>query len=159
MNADDSIESQDNPPPKRWKDVNDRKQEPIKQKVPKFFEMPEQKRTIIPSGKFSSFTPLNTPIDQLLMQIQDDPSLRWPRKIRSNPNSRAKNLYCWFHRDHGHLIENCMALKEQVETLIDRENYIRMLVVHQILVHQRFKGQKNRPRITGLGSSTRLVPS
>jgi hypothetical protein len=30
----------------------------------------------------------------------------------------VKNLYCRFHRDHGHLTENCMALKEQVETLI-----------------------------------------
>jgi hypothetical protein len=71
-----------------------------------------------PTVKFSSFTPLNTPIDKLLMQIQDDPSLRWPGKIRSDPNSRPKNLYCRFHRDHKHLTEDCIALKEQVETLI-----------------------------------------
>uniref|UniRef100_A0A2N9HZU2 Retrotransposon gag domain-containing protein n=1 Tax=Fagus sylvatica TaxID=28930 RepID=A0A2N9HZU2_FAGSY len=71
-----------------------------------------------PSTEKTSFTPLNTPIDKLLLQIQDDPSLRWPGKIRSDPNNRPKNLYCRFHRDHGHLTEDCIALKEQVETLI-----------------------------------------
>ncbi len=52
------------------------------------------------------------------MQIQDDSSLRWLGKIRSDLDSRPKNLYCRFHKNHGHLTENCMALKEQVETLI-----------------------------------------
>jgi hypothetical protein len=118
MNAEDALESRDDPPPKRRKDVEDRKQEPAKQKVLKFSETLERKRTTAPSVKFNSFTPLNTPIDQLLMQIQDDPSLRWPGKIHSDPDSQPKNLYCRFHRDHGHLTENCMALKEQVETLI-----------------------------------------
>ena len=112
MNAEDALESWDDPPPKRRKDVEDRKQELAKQKVPKFSETPEHKRTTTPIEKFRSFTPLNTHIDKLLMQIQDDPSLRWPGKIRSNPDSRPKNLYCRFHRDHGHLTKNCMALKE-----------------------------------------------
>ncbi len=75
MNAEDAIESRDDPPPKRRKDVDDRKQEPAKQKVPKFSKAPERKRAANPTRKFNSFTPLNTPIDQLLMQIQDDPFL------------------------------------------------------------------------------------
>ena len=87
MNIEDAIESRDDPPPKRRKDTDDRKHKPTKQKVPKFSETPKRKRTTVPSVKFNSFTPLNTPIDQLLMQIQDDPSLRWPGKIRSDPNS------------------------------------------------------------------------
>uniref|UniRef100_A0A2N9EI37 Reverse transcriptase domain-containing protein n=1 Tax=Fagus sylvatica TaxID=28930 RepID=A0A2N9EI37_FAGSY len=118
MNAEDTIECRDDPLPKRRKDVDDRKQEPTKQKVSKFSETPERKRTTAPSVKFNSFTPLNTPIDQLLMQIEDDPSLRWLGKICSDPNRRPKNLYYRFHKDHSHLTENCMALKEQVETLI-----------------------------------------
>ena len=117
MNAEDALEAMDNPPPKRWKETEDRKQEPAKQKDPKFIETPERKRMTAPPAKFSSFTPLNTPIDKLLLQIQDDPSLRWPSKIRSDSNSRPKNLYCRFHKDHGHLTEDCVALKEQVETL------------------------------------------
>jgi hypothetical protein len=118
MSAEDALEAMDDPPLKRRKDTEDRKQEPTKQKVPKFTETPERKRTTAPPVKFNSFTQLNTPIDKLLLQIQDDPSLRWPGKIRSDPNSRPKNLYCRFHRDHGHLTEDCVALKEQVETLI-----------------------------------------
>jgi hypothetical protein len=118
MNAEDALEALNDPPPKRRKELEDRKPEPAKQKVSKFSETPKRKRTTTPTGKFSSFTPLNTPIDKLLMQIQDDPSLRWPGKIRSDPNSRPKNLYCRFHRDHGHLTEDCMALKEQIKTLI-----------------------------------------
>uniref|UniRef100_A0A2N9HF13 Integrase catalytic domain-containing protein n=1 Tax=Fagus sylvatica TaxID=28930 RepID=A0A2N9HF13_FAGSY len=115
MNAEDALEAMEDPPPKRRKEAEDRKPEPAKQKVPKFTETPERKRTTAPPVKFSSFTPLNTPIDKLLMQIQDDPSLRWPGKIRSDPNSRPKNLYCRFHRDHGHLTEECVALKEQID--------------------------------------------
>uniref|UniRef100_A0A2N9HEQ4 Uncharacterized protein n=1 Tax=Fagus sylvatica TaxID=28930 RepID=A0A2N9HEQ4_FAGSY len=80
MNAEDALEAMDDPPPKRRKEVEDRKPEPSKQKVPKFTETPERKRTTAPPVKFSSFTPLNTPIDKLLLQIQDDPSLRWPAK-------------------------------------------------------------------------------
>uniref|UniRef100_A0A2N9IZQ4 RNase H type-1 domain-containing protein n=1 Tax=Fagus sylvatica TaxID=28930 RepID=A0A2N9IZQ4_FAGSY len=83
MNAEDALETMDDPPLKRRKDTEDRKPEPAK---------PERKRTTAPPVKFSNFTPLNTPIDKLLLQIQDDPSLRWP--------------------------EDCVALKEQVETLI-----------------------------------------
>jgi hypothetical protein len=118
MKAEDALEALNDPPPKRQKELEDHKPEPAKQKVSKFSETLERKRTTTPTGKFSSFTPLNTPIDKLLMQIRDDPSLRWPGKIRSDPNSRPKNLYCRFHRDHGHLTEDCMVLKEQIKTLI-----------------------------------------
>uniref|UniRef100_A0A2N9HHU0 Uncharacterized protein n=1 Tax=Fagus sylvatica TaxID=28930 RepID=A0A2N9HHU0_FAGSY len=81
MNAEDALEAMDDPPPKRRKEAEDRKPEPSKQKVPKFTETPERKRTTAPPVKFSSFTPLNTPIDKLLLQIQDDPSLRWPETL------------------------------------------------------------------------------
>jgi hypothetical protein len=89
MNAEDAIKSQDDPPLKRRKDIDDHKHELIKQKVPKFLETPERKRTTVPSGKFSCFTPLNTPIDQLHMQIHDDSSLRWPGKIRLDLDSKT----------------------------------------------------------------------
>ena len=75
MNAEEVIESRDDPPPKRRKDIDDCKHEPTKQKVPKFSKTPKRKRMTISNVKFRSFTLLNTPIDQLLMQIQDDPSL------------------------------------------------------------------------------------
>ena len=46
--------------------------------------------------------PLNTPLDQVLMKIKDDPSLKWPKNMKRDPNKCNKNKYYRFHRDHGH---------------------------------------------------------
>ena len=56
--------------------------------------------------------------NQVLMQIKDDPSLKWPEKMKGDPNKRNKNKYCRFHRDHGHDTDECYDLKQQVENLI-----------------------------------------
>ncbi len=52
MNTEDALESMDDPPPKRRKDVEDRKQEPTKQKVLKFSKTPERKWMTTPTAKF-----------------------------------------------------------------------------------------------------------
>ena len=52
------------------------------------------------------------------MQIKDDPSLKWPEKMKGDPNERNRNKYCCFHRDHGHDIDECFDLKQQIENLI-----------------------------------------
>uniref|UniRef100_A0A2N9FQ85 Uncharacterized protein n=1 Tax=Fagus sylvatica TaxID=28930 RepID=A0A2N9FQ85_FAGSY len=48
----------------------------------------------------------------------DNPDIKWPGKLRSDPTKRSKDLYCRFHRDHGHTTEDCFALKQQIEALI-----------------------------------------
>ena len=53
-----------------------------------------------------------------MLKIQDNPDIRWPGKLRSDPAKRSKDLYCRFHRDHGHTTEDCFALKQQIEALI-----------------------------------------
>jgi len=62
--------------------------------------------------------PLNIPLDQVLMQIKDDPSLKWPKKMKGDPNKRNKNKYCRSHRDHGHDMDECYDLKQQIKNLI-----------------------------------------
>ena len=52
------------------------------------------------------------------MQIKDDPSLKWPEKMKGDPNKRNRNKYCHFHRDHGHDTDECFDLKQQIENLI-----------------------------------------
>ena len=47
--------------------------------------------------KFTNFTPLIIPIEQILMQKRDDPSLQWPRPISILAERRDKNKYCRFH--------------------------------------------------------------
>ena len=70
--------------------------------------------------KFTNFTPLIMPIEQVLMQIRDDPSLQWPKPISTLVERRDKSKYCRFHQDHRHRTDKCKHLKDQVETLIQQ---------------------------------------
>ena len=58
------------------------------------------------------FTPLAVLMDQILMEIRDEPSLKWPRPLRSSPRLRNKRKYCRFHKDNGHYTNDCIDLKE-----------------------------------------------
>ena len=71
-----------------------------------------------PPTRNQNYTPLNALLNQMLMQIKDDPSLKWPEKMKGDPNKRNKNKYCRFHRDQGHDTDECFDLKQQIENLI-----------------------------------------
>ena len=66
------------------------------------------------------YTPLNMPLEQVLIQIKDNPSLKWLEKIKGYPNKRNRNKYYRFHRDHGHDTDRCFDLKQQIENLISQ---------------------------------------
>ena len=71
-----------------------------------------------PSARSQQYTPLDMPLDQVLMQIKNDHSLKWPEKMKGDPNKCNRNKYCRFHRDHGHDTDECFDLKQQTENLI-----------------------------------------
>jgi len=52
-------------------------------------ERQEDKHPKPPMGKFTSFTPLTTPIDQVLIQIKDEEALTFPRKLKGDLNKRS----------------------------------------------------------------------
>ena len=81
-------------------------------------EWQEDRHSKPPAGKFTSFTPLTTLIDQVLTLIKDKGALTFLGKLKGNPNKRSKDKYCHFHYDHSHDIANCYDLKQQIETLI-----------------------------------------
>ena len=58
------------------------------------------------------------PVDQILMDIRDEPSLKCPRPLHLAPSLHDKRKYCRFHKDHGQYTEDCRDLKEQIEELI-----------------------------------------
>ena len=60
-----------------------------------------------PTGRFTNFTPLNTLIDQVLMQIKDEGALTFPGKLKGDLNKRSRDKYYRFHRDHGHDTSEC----------------------------------------------------
>ena len=47
------------------------------------------------------FTPLVMPVDQILTEIRDEPSLKWPRPLHSSPNMRDKRKYAVFIKISG----------------------------------------------------------
>ena len=71
----------------------------------------EDRRSKLPTGSFTSFTPLTAPINQVLMQIKDEGALTFPSKLKGDPSKRPKDKYCCFHRDHGHDTSDCYDLK------------------------------------------------
>ena len=62
----------------------------------------EDRRSKPPTGKFTSFTPLTAPINQVLMQIKDEEVLTFPDKLKGDPSKRSRDKYRRFHCDHGH---------------------------------------------------------
>ena len=55
------------------------------------------------------------------MQIKNDLSLKWPEKMKRDHHKHNKNKYCRFHRNHGHDMNECYDLKQQIENLIRQE--------------------------------------
>ncbi|XP_016490959.2 uncharacterized protein LOC107810675 [Nicotiana tabacum] len=46
------------------------------------------------------------------------PKVKWPQKIRSDPNTRKSNALCEFHQERGHKIEDCIALRKEVINML-----------------------------------------
>ena len=57
------------------------------------------------------------PIYKILAKIKDEPFVKWPRKMGGDPSKRNNALRCDFHKEGGHKIEHCKALKSYLEEL------------------------------------------
>ena len=56
-------------------------------KKPRTGDRYDERRSKPPRGRFTSFTPLNAPLDQVLMQIKDEGALMFPGKLKSDPET------------------------------------------------------------------------
>jgi hypothetical protein len=69
-----------------------------------------------------SFQAINTtfkePIFRILPQIKDMPYFVWPAKMGGDPAFRESKPFCAYHREKGHLIENCRNYKALLEELV-----------------------------------------
>ena len=113
MNAKDALLAQGEKPKKRERQEDT--QQDRRWKMARTGDWRDDRRS---TGKFTNFTPLITPIDQVLMQIKDEGTLNFPSKLKGDPNKRSKDKYCRFHQDHGHDIADCYDLKQQIEAFI-----------------------------------------
>ncbi|XP_052175321.1 uncharacterized protein LOC127790084 [Diospyros lotus] len=104
-------------------------------------------------GSLVSYTPLNASRAEILLALEDKNYLRRPPPLKSPPNTRSKKKYCRFHRDHGHEIEDCIQLKEEIQELINR-GYLRDFVSRGGVNSGRVESQSEHRR----RSPTRTVP-
>ena len=65
-----------------------------------------------------NFTPLMMPIDKILMQIKEEPGLKWPKPLSKSSRKHDLKKYCHFHKDHSHYTDECHDQKKQIEELI-----------------------------------------
>lgn len=57
-------------------------------------------------------------IYRILSKIKGETFFVWSSKLLGNPATRNKKLQCSYHRDKGHLTENCHKLKIHLEQLV-----------------------------------------
>ena len=109
INAEDALLAREDNPRKRER-LEDAHQDQGRKK-PRTSDRHDERHSKPPGGRFTSFTPLNTPLDQVLMQIKDEGALTFSGKLKSDPTKRSRNKYCRFHHDHGHDTADCYDLK------------------------------------------------
>ena len=68
-------------------------------------------------------------VHQVLKKVKNESFFKWPNKMVGNPEKRNRNLYCQYHWDHGHTIEDCRSLWDHLDQLV-REDKLKQLLHH-----------------------------
>ena len=109
MNAENVLLVREEKPRKRERQDDIRQNQ--RRKKARTGDRQDERRPKPPGGRFTSFTPLTAPVDQVLMQIKDEEALTYPGKLKGDPNRRSKDKYYRFHQDHNHDTADCYDLK------------------------------------------------
>ena len=51
--------------------------------------------------------------------------MKWLERMKGDLSKRNKSKHCHFHHDHGHDIDECYDLKQQIEVLIKQGKLLR----------------------------------
>ena len=109
MNAEDALLAREEKPRKRER-LEDTRQDQGRKK-PRTGDRRDERRPKPLGGRFTNFTPLNAPLDQVLMQIKDEGTLTFPGKLKSDPTKRLRNKYFRLN------FKNCKKKKKTFKTL------------------------------------------
>ena len=97
MNAEDVVLAKEMKG-KRKKDEGPSNNHDKKKKTRSVVQTTRKKKELLErKPKLTNFTPLIMPIEQVLMQIRYNPSLRWPKPTSTPVERRDKSKYCRFH--------------------------------------------------------------
>ena len=57
-------------------------------------------------------------VHQVLEKIKNKTFFKWPNMMAGDSMKRNQSLYCQYHQDHGHTIENCRSLWNHLDQLV-----------------------------------------
>ncbi|KAL5549353.1 hypothetical protein UlMin_004584 [Ulmus minor] len=78
--------------------------------------------------RFRDYTPTIVPVATIYTENEHLGIFTIPPTIKTPVNRRDNTKYCRYHRDIGHITEECRVLKDEIERLIQRgqlRNYVR----------------------------------
>uniref|UniRef100_A0A2N9IJH3 Retrotransposon gag domain-containing protein n=1 Tax=Fagus sylvatica TaxID=28930 RepID=A0A2N9IJH3_FAGSY len=81
------------------------------------------------------------PIYWLLPLIKDKPYFEWPPKMPGDPTTKETKPYCSYHRERGHLTEQCRAYRHHLEHLVKNGN-LRQYIDETKSPHQNVEAPK-----------------
>ncbi|KAL5542882.1 hypothetical protein UlMin_010592 [Ulmus minor] len=77
--------------------------------------------------RFHEYTPTTVPVATIYTENEHLGIFTIPPAIKTPVNRRDNTKYCRYHRDIGHITEECRVLKDEIERLIQRgqlRNYV-----------------------------------
>jgi hypothetical protein len=84
-------------------------------KIPRVTTVPSN--FVAPSFK-AHIRVFKEPIYRILEKIKAEPFFTWPPKLPGDPAARNQRPMCSYHRERGHLTENCYKFKSHLEQLV-----------------------------------------
>jgi len=86
MNAEDVLIARKDEKSKKKRENTEDARSNARKRTSQFERRKDDMRTRPPPRQIINFTPLNTPLDQVLMQIREYPTLKWPQNLKGDPN-------------------------------------------------------------------------
>ena len=69
------------------------------------------------------------PVHQVLEKIKNESFFKWPNKMAGDPMKRNQNLYCQYHQELGHTIEDYRNLRNHLDQPVQKRK-LRHLLHH-----------------------------
>jgi hypothetical protein len=114
-------------------------------KVPRVATVPSN--FVAPSFKAHS-TVFKEPIYRILEKIKAEPFFVWPPKLPGDPAARNQRPMCSYHRERGHLTENCYKFKSHLEQLVS-DGHLSEYVNLSLTEQEKTKQSEDRPGGSG----------
>ena len=74
-------------------------------------QAPRPRRDFFPQAQKPRFEIVSSlykePVYRIVEKVKNEQYFRWPNKMSGDVTRRNQSLYFSYHRDHGHMIEDC----------------------------------------------------